>query len=191
MNAHLLAWQLAEMQMKADAPSVHVESWRVVLDSLPDRPVTADATVRVRVGDHRVVATGEGPDIQAAIEVALHVAALDLAKQSVHQSGELLDGLRRVCELAVGARSANVVDVVIDAVHRDALLGRLGVLVSSHVISHFSYAVEPGGERARAVVRVHGDQRQVERVTNKLRRLVDVRTVTVRRAPRYGNESLI
>jgi hypothetical protein len=189
MPAEFFSWQPSDLKTGGEVTASHVQSWRVILHSVPDRPVTADATLRIRVGDSRIVASGEGTGLQDAMEAAVHMAAQALAEQSIDLSDEVLAGIRRSCGLSARVRPVEVVDLVVDAVHRDALLGRLGVLISSHSVSHFSYAVDPDGKLARAVVRVRGDQRQVERVRNKLLRLIDVRSVTACQAPGRGNDA--
>lgn len=56
-----------------DAP-FELESYRVLLDHLPDGRVVAEATVKVRVDGHRVIATAEGNGPVNALDAALREA---------------------------------------------------------------------------------------------------------------------
>jgi 2-isopropylmalate synthase len=68
----LLRHELSEM----DEPPFRLESYRVIIDHSVDGAVVAEATVKLHVGDERVLATAEGNGPVHALDAALRKALL-------------------------------------------------------------------------------------------------------------------
>jgi 2-isopropylmalate synthase len=62
-----------EVDGKRPRPFV-LESYRVISDSRPDGGITSEATVKIHVGEERIVATGEGNGPVNALDMALRQA---------------------------------------------------------------------------------------------------------------------
>ena len=159
---------------------VRVESWRVVSEALGGVAPAVDAIVRLRVGDKRVVFTGEASTGEEALDGALQTALRELADLGTGLPDEAIHRLRAEC----GLRSASPVQpghgrVLVSALDRDALLGRLTALMNTHDVTDFGYRLQPDRVHARVEVMVKGDQRQITRVANKLRRVIGVIDIQV------------
>lgn len=154
-----------------------VESWRVVAGGTRDAASVTDATVRLRMGDRRVLASGEAPDAESALDGALKSALEALSREQPVTEAPRYERLRAQCGLPRRGGAGEGSQLVATAVHQDALLGRLAVSLNTHEIARFSYVVEPGGTRANVVVQVRGDRWDVERVANRLRRVIGVTSV--------------
>jgi hypothetical protein len=159
---------------------IRVESWRVVTEALGGLAPTVDAIVRLRVGDKRVVFTGEASRAEDALDGALRTALLELADPGTGVPDEVRHRLRTEC----GLRSAPSVEpghgrLTVSACDRDALLGRLTALMNTHDVTDFGYRLQPDGSHARVEVVVKGDQREITRVANKLRRVIGVIDIQV------------
>ena len=159
---------------------IRVESWRVVTEALGGLAPTADAIVRLRVGDERRVLTGEASTVEEALDGALGTALAEIADLGAGVPDEVRHRLRAEC----GLRSAAQIRpgqgrVVVSAVDRDALLGRLTALMNTHDVTDFSYRLQPDRVHARVEVLVEGGQSQINRVAKKLRRVIGVIDVQV------------
>jgi len=113
-----------------------VESMRVITDELPNGDFTTEATVKVWVGDHRVVHTAEGNGPVNAIDSALRAALADRypALQRVHLTDykvRILDGAT-----ATGA----VTRVLLDATNGERSWTTIGV--SANIIESSWRALE-------------------------------------------------
>lgn len=164
----------------AQRPDVepYVESWRVIAGGTRDAAAVTDATVRIRIGERRVVASGEAPDVESALDDALRSALQVVSREHSVAEPSGYERLRAQCGLP-GRRgeSAGEHQLVATAVHQSALLGRVAVLLNSHEIVQFSYVVDPGGIQATVALQVRGDRWDAERVANRLRRVVGVTSV--------------
>ena len=156
----------------------YVESWRVVASASRDAAPISDATVRLRVGERRVIASGEAADVDAALDDAVRSALTAIAREEPGVPPLEPEALRSQCGL-LGHRDEAVEEhrLAATAVHQDALLGRLAVLLNTHKVTRFSYDLEPGGVHATIAVQVRGGRWDVERVAHRLRRVVGVLSV--------------
>lgn len=157
-----------------------IESWRVVAGGTRDAAPVTDATVRLRMGDRRVVASGEARDAESALDGALKSALEVISREQPVAEPPGYERLRAQCGLPRRAGCVEGSELVASAIHQDALLGRLAVSLNTHEIARFSYVVEPGGTHANVVVQVRGERWDVERVANRLRRVVGVTSVVER-----------
>ena len=163
----------APLELGPDAEP-YVESWRVIAGGTRGADPVTDATVRLRVGQRRVVASGEAADVEAALDDALKSALQVLSREQCFAEPHGYERLRAQCGLSRRGDSSGEYQLRATAVHQDALLGRLAVLLNAHQIVRFSYVVEPGGSAAAVVVQVRGTRWDLERVANRLRRVVGV-----------------
>lgn len=153
----------------AGRPDVHVTSWRMVTQSVNGAPATSDATLRVQVGDRVVMGTGDGttPAEAYAAAEAVVLDIVDPADADVHA-------------VRIRLHAALAVDhacVYVDAVHAEGLMGRLAALVTPFPVTAFAYHRAADGEHARAALCLDATPWQVERVSNKLRRVIGVLNV--------------
>jgi hypothetical protein len=165
------------------ANEIRVESWRVVTEALGGLAPTVDAIVRLRVGDRRIVFTGEASTVQEAIDGALRSALVETADRGTGTPAEV----RRTLTAEYG-QAAPLVEpghgrLTVSALDRDALLGRLTALMNTHDVTDFGYRLQPDRVHARVEVVVKGDQRQIDRVANKVRRVIGVLDVQVKTGP--------
>ncbi len=160
---------------------IRVESWRVVAEALGGLAPTADAVVRLRVGDMRRVFTGEASTVEEALDGALGTALVENADLGTGVPDEVRHRLRAECGLRSEAQiRPGHGRLVVSALDRGALLGRLTALMNTHDVTDFSYRLQPDSAHARVEVLVRGDQWQINRVAQKLRRVIGVMDVQVK-----------
>lgn len=157
-----------------------IESWRVITQAGEGQRPVSDATLRVRIGDRRLIASGEGFSPAHALGSGIADALQSLADggTSGHEATRL--ELLAQCGLAVGSAPA-VSRLRVEALDGNAMLHRLTTLLGSHDVEEFSYRTQIDG-RARITLGIRETGARVGQLAMRLRRVVGVLDVAVETA---------
>jgi len=110
-------------QLGGRRPLFRLESFRVIVEKREDGKVMTEATVKVHVGDERIVATGEGNGPVNALDTALRLA---IVQQYPHLADiDLVNYKVRILDENKGTGA--VTRVLLDASDGDTTWGSIGV----------------------------------------------------------------